>query len=347
MAELRHTVPEELDGERADRILFEELGEEWSRSEIQRWFSEGLVKWRNGKKLRKGTSLSSGEVIEIDEIPLKPESILQPEPIPLSILYEDEELLVIDKPKGLVVHPGSGVISGTLANALLDHCRENLSSLNGPLRPGIVHRLDRDTSGVMVAAKTDTAHRSLAQQLQERTFRRIYRAIAWGNPDEDRGVIEKKIGRDPQNRLKMAITSDGREARTHFHIAERWGDLAEWELQLETGRTHQIRVHLASMRHPVLGDTTYGGGVERIDQLMPMERQLLKPLLKICTTQALQAVEIGFIHPKTGEEMRFTAPPHPELEKARSFLRDAVERFYPARPEELEFDEEQSKEAEE
>lgn len=329
MAELRFLISSEQDGERADRILQQQLGEGWSRSDLQRCFAEGWVRC-GSKKVRKSATFRAGELLIVEQLPEAVATTLLPEKIPLEIIYEDEELIVLNKPRGMVVHPGNGIAGGTLANALLYRFQSDLSTLNGPLRPGIVHRLDRDTSGVMVAAKTDRAHRLLSQQLQERTFLRRYRAIGWGLPQEEQGVWEGAIGRDPHNRLKMAIRSDGREARTHFKVVERWVETAEWELQLETGRTHQIRLHLQKAGFPVVGDPTYGGREQALQRCPPMEQQLLKPLLKLCSSQALQAVEIGFIHPATGVEMRFTAPPEAELEAARQFLRTVTDRLYPA-----------------
>lgn len=332
MEELRLSLPEEADGERADRFLFGELGDEWSRTDIQRWFADGRVSLR-GKELKKSASLRTGDTVTVSSIPPKPTSELLPEPIPLRILFEDDHLVVIDKPKGLTVHPGSGIKTGTLAAALLYRYREQLSTLNGPLRPGIVHRLDRETSGVMVAAKSDLAHRGLSEQIRNRTCSRTYRAIAWGNPTDDAGVFEGNIGRDPVHRLRMAVIDSGKPARTHFEVVERWIGAAEWELKLDTGRTHQIRVHLAAHRHPVVGDPLYGGREEAVDRLEPMERQLLKPLLKLCNSQLLQSVELRFLHPITGEPLRFSPPPEPELEAARQFLREATQRIYPEREE--------------
>ena len=320
MSALEFRVDDDSDGTRADRFLQNALRDEWSRTDVQSWFESGLV-LRAGKALKKNAPLRAGDVVEVSEVPSRPDSELKPEPIPLDVVYEDDDILVLNKPKGLVVHPGSGISEGTLAAGLLHRCRENLSSVNGPLRPGIVHRLDKDTSGLMVAAKNDRAHRSLAEQLRTRELHRLYRAIAWGDADEDEGTLEGNVGRDPRNRLKMRVCDEGKPARTRFRIVERWGSLTEWELRLETGRTHQIRVHLAHARHPVLGDPLYGGRDSALAQLQPMVRAQLRPLLSICGSQALQAVELGLVHPSTGKRMEFRAEPDAEMEAAREFLR--------------------------
>ena len=320
MASLSFDVDEESAGTRADRFLQNALRDEWSRTDVQRWFDEGLVEL-DGKKIKKNHALRAGAKLVVADVPEKPGSDLVPEEIPLDVVYEDDDLLVIDKPKGLVVHPGSGVTTGTLAAALLWRCRENLSSVNGPLRPGIVHRLDKETSGLMVAAKTDAAHRGLAEQLRTHRLHRVYRAIAWGAPDGDEGVFEGNIGRDARNRLKMCVCAEGRPARTHWRVVERFLGTTELELKLETGRTHQIRVHLAHNRMPVVGDPLYRGREQALNQIQPMQRALLRPLLSICGSQALQAVELAFDHPTTGKEMRFSVPPETEIERAREYLR--------------------------
>ena len=224
----------------------------------------------------------------------EPEELnVEPENIPLDILYEDDDLLVVNKPKGMVVHPAAGHSSGTLVNAVLYHCRGNLSGINGVLRPGIVHRIDMDTTGALVICKSDFAHQSLAEQLSVHSITRKYRAIVHGNLKEDEGTIEGPIGRHPTDRKKMAINyKNGKDAVTHYKVLERFGQATYVECRLETGRTHQIRVHMASIGHPLLGDTVYGSSKN------PYHLE----------GQALHAMILGFVHPRTCEYMEFTAP---------------------------------------
>ena len=216
-----------------------------------------------------------------------------PENIPLDILYEDDDVLVINKPKGMVVHPANGHTSGTLVNAIMYHCQGNLSGINGVMRPGIVHRIDKDTTGALLVCKNDTAHRDLAQQLKAHTIKRRYRAIVAGNLKEDEGTVEGPIGRHPIDRKKMAINyKNGKDAVTHYKVLERFGNATYIECRLETGRTHQIRVHMTSLGHPLLGDEIYGSGKN------PYHLQ----------GQTLHAMVLGFVHPRTGEYMEFSAP---------------------------------------
>ena len=243
-------------GERVDKFLAEVM-EDYSRSFLQKQFKEGNITV-NGKPAK-----ASQKVTEDDEIvvflPENQEPDIEPENIPLDILYEDQQLLVVNKPKGMVVHPSAGHYSGTLVNALMYHCKDNLSGINGVLRPGIVHRIDMDTTGALVVCKTDTAHQSLAEQLRVHSITRKYRAIVHGNLKEDNGTVEGAIGRHPVERKKMAVhVRGGKEAVTHFKVLERFGSYTYIECQLETGRTHQIRVHLSSIGHPLLGDQLYG-----------------------------------------------------------------------------------------
>lgn len=225
----------------------------------------------------------------------KPEELnVEPENIPLDILYEDDDLLVVNKPKGMVVHPAAGHSSGTLVNAVLYHCRGNLSGINGVLRPGIVHRIDMDTTGALVICKSDFAHQSLAEQLSVHSITRKYRAIVHGNLKEDEGTVRGAIGRHPTDRKKMAINErNGKPAVTHYRVLERFGNYTYIECQLETGRTHQIRVHMASIGHPLLGDAVYGPK---------------KCPVKNLQGQTLHAMVLGFIHPRTGAYMEFEAP---------------------------------------
>ena len=225
----------------------------------------------------------------------EPEELnVEPENIPLDILYEDDDLLVVNKPKGMVVHPAAGHSSGTLVNAVLYHCRGNLSGINGVLRPGIVHRIDMDTTGALVICKSDFAHQSLAEQLSVHSITRKYRAIVHGNLKEDEGTVRGAIGRHPTDRKKMAINErNGKPAVTHYRVLERFGNYTYIECQLETGRTHQIRVHMASIGHPLHGDAVYGPK---------------KCPVKNLQGQTLHAMVLGFIHPRTGAYMEFEAP---------------------------------------
>ena len=225
----------------------------------------------------------------------EPEELnVEPENIPLDILYEDDDLLVVNKPKGMVVHPAAGHSSGTLVNAVLYHCRRNLSGINGVLRPGLVHRIDMDTTGALVICKSDFAHQSLAEQLSVHSITRKYRAIVHGNLKEDEGTVRGAIGRHPTDRKKMAINErNGKPAVTHYRVLERFGNYTYIECQLETGRTHQIRVHMASIGHPLLGDAVYGPK---------------KCPVKNLQGQTLHAMVLGFIHPRTGAYMEFEAP---------------------------------------
>ena len=224
---------------------------------------------------------------------------LVPQDIPLDVVYEDDDVIVVNKPKGLVVHPAPGHPDGTLVNALLYHCGSSLSGINGELRPGIVHRIDRDTSGLIIAAKNDFAHVRLAAQLQGHTLARTYRCIVMGNLREDAGTVNAPIGRCPTDRKKMAVVADGRNAVTHWMVLERYPGAAYVECRLETGRTHQIRVHMAYIGHPILGDTVYGN------------RKSVPGLQGQC----LHAVELKFIHPRTGEPVQLTCPLPEEFEK--------------------------------
>ena len=288
------TVPEEMNGRRLDLIMSTML-EDCSRSVCQKMIEDGLVTCGGSSCSKPGQKMRSGQVLTVC-IPQPEEITIEAQDIPLDILYEDDDLIVVNKPKGMVVHPAPGHYSGTLVNALMYHCKDSLSGINGVLRPGIVHRIDRDTTGSLVVAKTDAAHNSLSQQLKDHTINRRYRAIVHGNLRLDEGVIDAPIGRHPQDRKKMAVLRPGqgtsRDAVTHYTVLERFGQYTYIECRLETGRTHQIRVHMASIGHPVLGDAVYG------PKKAPFSLE----------GQTLHAMVLGFIHPTTGQYMEFQAP---------------------------------------
>ena len=277
------------DGERLD-VFLARMDETLSRSRVQRLIADGHV-MVDGKTPKASQRLSEGATVAV-EMPEPEAADILPEQIPLDILYEDEDVIVVNKARGMVVHPAAGVSSGTLVNALLAHCKD-LSGINGALRPGIVHRLDKDTSGVMIAAKNDAAHRSLAEQIQQKTAKRVYWAILTGNIAEEEGVIHGAIGRNPKDRQKMAVVREnGKDATTHFRVLERFGAYTLVECRLMTGRTHKIRVHMAYIGHPVVGDPKYGA------KKCPFSIE----------GQALHSKTLMFTHPRTGEKMEFEAP---------------------------------------
>lgn len=279
----------------------EELG--LSRSRIQALIKEGRVTV-TGRSPKPKESLQPGDLIRV-EVPDPEPVALAPEEIPLDVIYEDQDLIVINKSRGLVVHPAAGHWGGTLVNALLDHV-DDLEGIGGELRPGIVHRLDKDTTGLLVAAKNETAHRSLSDQIREHTATRVYWALVHGNTMPDAGRVDAPIGRHPVDRKRMAVnTRTGKQAITHFRTLERFRGYALLECRLETGRTHQIRVHLAYIGHPVVSDLVYG---------------MRKPHLGL-PPQALHARQLGLFHPRSGEWMEFTAEPPPELMEAIEQLR--------------------------
>nr|WP_317448248.1 RluA family pseudouridine synthase [uncultured Sellimonas sp.] len=283
---------EEFVGERIDKFLSCRL-EEVSRSYIQKLIKEGHVSV-NGKPVKANYKLGADDEICL-EIPEAKEPDILPEDIPLDILYEDQDILVVNKPKGMVVHPAAGHYSGTLVNALMYHCKDSLSGINGVMRPGIVHRIDMDTTGSLLVCKNDEAHRILAEQLKEHTIRREYHAIVYGNLKDDAGTIDAPIGRHPVDRKKMSINhKNGKRAVTHYEVLERFGNFTYIRCRLETGRTHQIRVHMASLHHPLLGDDVYGPSS--------------KPSFSGLKGQVLHAKILGIHHPSTGEYMEFDAP---------------------------------------
>lgn len=281
---------ENSDGERIDRFLSEQF-EDKSRSYIQKVIKEGNV-LVNNKIVKASYKLESGDYISL-EFPEVVSPDILPENIPISILYEDQDILIVDKPKGMVVHPAPGHYSGTLVNALLFYLEGELSGINGVLRPGIVHRIDMNTTGALVVAKNDLAHQGLSKQIKDHSFNRVYEAIVHGNVKEDEGTINKPIGRDIKDRKKMSVnTKSGREAITHYKVLERFGDYTYISCKLETGRTHQIRVHLKSIGHPILGDDVYGP----------------KKGNKGLTGQTLHAKVLGVNQPLTGEYIEVASP---------------------------------------
>ena len=279
----------ENSGERLDKLIAG-ADETLTRSAVQNLIEAGAV-LLNGRIASKSAVPKEGDEIRV-EIPDPTGIDAQPEEIPLEIVYEDEWLLVVNKPKGMVVHPAPGNERGTLVNALLAHCGNSLSGINGKIRPGIVHRIDKDTSGLLIVAKNDEAHQSLALQIKEHSFTRVYEAVVIGNLKEDTGSVDAPIGRDPNDRKRMKVTEkNSRSAVTHYEVLERFGDFTHLRLRLETGRTHQIRVHMASIGHPVAGDPVYGP----------------KKVIESLGGQCLHARVIGFVHPKTGEYLEFSS----------------------------------------
>lgn len=294
--------------ERLD-VFLTRMRPDFSRAHIQRLIAEGCV--LVGGVLRKGNFRLKPEDEVSLEVPDAKNVEILPENIPLDILYEDNDIIVINKARGMVVHPAAGISSGTLVNALLYHCRD-LSGINGEIRPGIVHRLDKDTSGVMVAAKNDKAHISIAKQIQDKTAHRTYISIVWNNIKEEAGIIRGDIGRHPTDRKKMAIVQDnGKPAVTHFKVLERFGDCTLVECRLETGRTHQIRVHMTHIGHPLVGDPKYGAA----------RHGKIKGNFAI-QGQALHSVSLELTHPTTGERMKFTSPVPDDMEKILNKLRN-------------------------
>jgi 23S rRNA pseudouridine1911/1915/1917 synthase len=289
--------------ERLDLFLTHHV-ENATRSKVQQAIKEGYVHV-DGKVVKASHKISPGEIIHI-ELPKPPVPDVVSEDIPLDILYEDEHLLVVNKPAGMVTHPAYSNYSGTLVNALLFHCNSRLSTVNDPTRPGIVHRLDKDTSGLMVVAKDDNTHSKLAKQFSLRTIEREYWAIVWGRFEEKKsGIIEAALGRSKSDRKKIAVTNGGKAAVTEYIVLEEFEYLALIKLKLHTGRTHQIRVHLHHIGHPVFGDPTYGGRRIAWGGTEKKKKEEVQNLLKIMTRQALHAKTIGFVHPATKEKLKF------------------------------------------
>ena len=288
MDEILITVPEDFAGQRIDKALSELT--EFTRSHIQKILENGEVTVNN-KVVSKGYKLSAGDVVSF--VPPEPEPIqAEPENIPLDVVYEDNDLLVVNKPRGMVVHPAAGNPNGTLVNALLYHCGDSLSGINGVIRPGIVHRIDKDTSGLLIVAKNDFSHEKLAAQIKEHSFKRQYRAVVHGRFKEESGTVDAPIGRSPKDRKKMCVTQkNSRSAVTHYEVISQNEKFSYVKVTLETGRTHQIRVHMSHIGHPVAGDMVYGprNGVTSLNG------------------QCLHAGLIGFIHPRDGRYIELEA----------------------------------------
>ena len=266
-----------------------------TRSQAARLIAEGRVRV-NGKPAAKSARLSGGETVTVD-VPQLRETALPPQDIPLDVVYEDDDVIVVNKPTGLVVHPAPGHPDGTLVNALLHHCGDSLSGIGGEKRPGIVHRIDRDTSGLIIAAKNDAAHLALSAQLKDHSLSRTYECLVTGNMKQDNGTVDAPIGRSSADRKKMAVVPTGRRAVTHWEVVARYPGVTHLRCRLETGRTHQIRVHMAYIGHPILGDTVYGAK---------------KPVPGL-TGQCLHATGLRFIHPRTGEPVELHCPLPPEF----------------------------------
>ncbi|MGZ9585088.1 RluA family pseudouridine synthase [Paenibacillus marinisediminis] len=298
------TVTAEYAKERIDKYITESIEENVSRSQVQLWIKNGHV-LINGQQVKANAKCMEGDVVTL-HMP-EPESVdIAAEDIPLDVYYEDADVIVINKPRGMVVHPAPGHTSGTVVNALMHHCKD-LSGINGELRPGIVHRIDKDTSGLLMAAKNDRAHVSLAEQLKAHTVIRKYVALVHGNVPHDQGTVDAPIGRDEHDRKMYTVTErNAKHAVTHFKVLERFGDSTLVELKLETGRTHQIRVHMKFIGHPLVGDPMYSRGTRGLTM----------------DGQALHAETLGFVHPTTGETLQFQAPIPDDMELLLQSIRN-------------------------
>ncbi|MEH7745088.1 RluA family pseudouridine synthase [Neobacillus drentensis] len=301
MEKMEHIILEEQKGDRIDKVI-SGLDEEWSRTQVQQWIKEGNITV-NGQQIKTNYKCNVDDQIEIT-IPDPEELDVVPEDLNLEIYYEDSDVLVVNKPRGMVVHPAPGHMSGTLVNGLMFHCKD-LSGINGVLRPGIVHRIDKDTSGLLMVAKNDLAHESLVNQLVAKSVTRKYKAIVHGVIPHDFGTVDAPLGRDTKDRQSMTVVDHGKHAVTHFHVLERFKDFTFVECQLETGRTHQIRVHMKYIGYPLAGDPKYGP----------------KKTLNI-NGQALHAGVLGFNHPRTGEYLEFEAPLPEDIELLLNQLRN-------------------------
>lgn len=301
MEDLTLEITEEMAGERIDKVV-SAMDEDWSRSQIANWVKDGAIKV-NGETVKPNYKVRLDDVI-IATPPILEELDVVPEDLNLEIVYEDADVLVVNKPKGMVVHPAPGHSQGTLVNGLMHHCTD-LSGINGVVRPGIVHRIDKDTSGLLMVAKNDAAHQSLVDQLVKKTVTRKYVALVHGHIPHDKGTIDAPIARDPKERQNMSVVDKGKHAVTHFRVLERFGNFTLVECRLETGRTHQIRVHMKYIGFPLVGDPKYG------------PRKTME-----IGGQALHAEVIGFNHPKTGEYMEFSADMPAEFAELLESLRE-------------------------
>lgn len=303
--------------ERLDQFISREVPD-LTRSAVQRLIDSGMITV-NGATARASLKLKGGEQILI-EIPPPAPAVPIAEEIPLTILYEDADVIVVNKSAGMSVHPGAGTPDGTLVNALLAHC-DDLSGIGGEIRPGIVHRIDKDTTGVMVVAKNDRSHLELARQFQVHSIKRVYVALVYGSPKEDKGRIESVIGRHPVDRKKMSGSArHGRHAVTHWKVIGRYGAVTAVELRLETGRTHQIRVHLSEAGFPLLGDPVYGGS----GRLSGLKDTKLRALIRDLGRQALHARTLGFLHPISGEYLEFSTPLPEDMARILEYLDETV-----------------------
>ncbi len=295
-----------------------------TRSRIQRWIRDGGVSVNTVVVEKCGHRVSEGDIVTVTLPEVAPSSA-EPESIPLDIVYEDDALLVVNKAAGMVVHPAAGHARSTLVNALLHHCK-GLRQFEDPVRPGIVHRLDKDTSGLMVVAKREDAHALLSRQLAERRVKRRYIGLVWGCPAESTGTVDAPIGRHPRHRQRMAVVEAGRGrmAVTHFSVRSVMDDGSLLNLDLETGRTHQIRVHLAHLGHPIIGDPVYGGRIKRLARIAPQRRPRLRTVLDVLRRQALHASELEFIHPYSGRTHSFKAPVPDDMKQAVALLSGGI-----------------------
>ena len=306
-------ITAEAKGKRLDVYLAAAL-------DVSRSYAQQLIQGEdvvvNDKQAKSNYRLSEGDVV-CAQLDVQEEYNVEPENIPLDVVYEDKDIIVVNKARGMVVHPAAGNFDGTLVNALLYHCQGELSGINGVIRPGIVHRLDKDTSGVMVAAKTDEAHKGLAEQIKAHSAHRTYWALVHGNISEEKGVIDAPIGRHPKDRIRMAVTfKGGREAVTHFRVLKRYGDYTWVECKLETGRTHQIRAHFKHIGHTLFNDERYEGNVILKGVNLPKYRQFVKNVFEVLPRHALHAHTLGFIHPSTKKEMYFESPMPADMDEA-------------------------------
>lgn len=309
----RVIAPPEVDQERIDRVLASLLPE-MSRAAVTRIIESGAVAVDGVIVTKRSAKIDGGAAIEI-EIPDPAPTEVVPQDLPINVLYQDSDIVVIDKPSGLVVHPAAGHADGTLVNALLHHVKD-LSGVGGEARPGLVHRLDKDTSGVMVVAKNDRAHRGLTDVWGTSAVVKEYLAVVYGRPRAAAGVVDRKIGRDPRDRKRMAVVGSGRTAVTHYEVMEVFAYTSLLRCRLETGRTHQIRVHLKALGHPVVGDTVYSG-----PQWKGIPNKVIQKALSSFGRQALHAVRLAFPHPLSGEALVFTSPIPDDMEALLDVLR--------------------------